>query len=351
MQDGENSPGQPLVKQAIMHGARDLRIEERPLDSACLETDQIFVQTLVTALSTGTDLGNYLGDSTYVPGAPAYPRAVGYSNVGVIRKIGSAVRRFTPGQRVFSTKPHMSSFLAREEDLLVPVPDTVSSEVASLSFLSNLGLAALRQAHYLPGENVAIVGLGVIGLCSTAVGKAVGGRVFAIANSPVRATLATRMGADFICLSDEPKLLETLNLRFGDSCVDIVILTANPWNAYKMAMDIVRRFGRVCLLGFPGRNEKLLDFNPLHPQWVYAKQLSIFGSGSGPQTDCPLEEVRFNTRRNLQYILALMNAGKLALQPLITHRLPAERMREAYELATSHAKELVTAVFDWQGME
>jgi len=46
-----------------------------------------------------------------------------------------------------------------------------------------------------------------------------------------------------------------------------------------------------------------------------------------------------------------MNAGKLALQPLITHRLPAERMREAYELATSHAKELVTAVFDWQGME
>ena len=51
----------------------------------------MYVQTEVTALSTGTDLGNYLGKSTDIPGAPDYPRAVGYSNVGIVRAVGSQV--------------------------------------------------------------------------------------------------------------------------------------------------------------------------------------------------------------------------------------------------------------------
>src|SRR5262245_2189685 len=96
------------VRQAILYGAGDLRLEERPLDAATLILDSIYVETEVSALSTGTDLGNYLGDSTYVPGAPDYPRPVGYSNVGVVRRVGSGVQRLAPGQRVFSLKPHQS---------------------------------------------------------------------------------------------------------------------------------------------------------------------------------------------------------------------------------------------------
>ena len=339
------------MKQAIMHGARELRIEDRFLDPSRLEPDQLYVQTEVTALSTGTDLGNYLGGSTYVPGAPDYPRAVGYSNVGVIKKVGSAVREFAPGQRVFSTRPHQSAYIARKSDLLVPVPAGVSSEVASLSLLTHLGLASLRQAQYLSGENVAIVGLGVIGLCTAALAKAMGAKVAAIGNSPRRMSLALEVGADFACGSDDPRLKEILREHFGEPGVDIVVLTANPWNAYRLSLEIVRRMGRVCLLGFPGRDQAPPDFNPLHPQWVYAKQLAIFGSGYAPQADCPPDELRFNTRRNLQYILDLMASGKLALQPAISHRLPAMRMREAYELAATHSKELVTAIFNWEGVE
>jgi hypothetical protein len=80
------------MKQAILYGARDLRMEEKALDIDSLTDQQVYVETEVTALSTGTDLGNYLGRSTEVPGAPDYPRAVGYSNVGVVRRVGSSVR-------------------------------------------------------------------------------------------------------------------------------------------------------------------------------------------------------------------------------------------------------------------
>ena len=122
------------MKQAILYGARDLRIEDSSLDCENLQPDQIYAETIVSALSTGTDLGNYLGDSTYVPGAPDYPRRIGYSNVAVVRRVGAAVSQPTVGQRVFSMQPHLSAYVARQSDILVTVPEAVSSEQASLAY-------------------------------------------------------------------------------------------------------------------------------------------------------------------------------------------------------------------------
>ncbi|MBU0611605.1 MAG: hypothetical protein KKI08_27250, partial [Armatimonadetes bacterium] len=174
------------MRQAILYGAGDLRLEERPLSLTGLRDDQVAIRTEVTAFSTGTDLGNYEGRSTEVPGAPDYPRAVGYSNVGHI---------VADVQRVFSMRPHLSAFIAEPGELLVPVPDGVSSEQASLAYLTQLGLAALRQARYEAGENVAIIGLGVIGLATAGLARAMGAKVAAIANSGVRAEAALRVGA------------------------------------------------------------------------------------------------------------------------------------------------------------
>src|SRR5262245_42370306 len=97
----------------MLYGAGDLRIEEKELNAGGLDADQVHVETLVSALSTGTDLGNYTGDSGYVPGAPAYPRMVGYSNVGQVVEAGPDAAGITPGARVFSLKPHQSAYIAR----------------------------------------------------------------------------------------------------------------------------------------------------------------------------------------------------------------------------------------------
>jgi hypothetical protein len=43
-----------------------------------------------------------------------------------------------------------------------------------------------------------------------------------------------------------------------------------------------------------------------------------------------------------------MAAESLRLEPIITHRLPANRMQEAYELARQHSKSLIAAIFDWR---
>lgn len=304
-----------------------------------LESGQVYVQTEVTALSTGTDLGNYLGRSTDIPGAPDYPRAVGYSNVGVVRAVGTGVDDLRIGQRVFSMKPHVSAYVARNIDMLVPVPDGVSPEQASLAYLAQLGMAAMRQAHYECGESVGVVGLGVIGLGTVAVARAMGATVVAVANSDLRANVARQVGAHEIHIAGS---------SHAPSELDLVVLTANPWSAYRLSVDMLRVGGRLSILGFPGRGELPASFNPLDPKWFYGKQLTLIGAGMSPRVNCQPSEIRFNLRRNLEYLFSLMASGTICLEPLISHRFPAERMQEAYELAKQHSKSLVAAVFDWR---
>ena len=151
------------IRKAVLYGAGDLRIETASI-SDNTGAREVLIETEVSALSTGTDLGNYLGDSTYVPGAPDYPRAVGYSNAGRVIAVGPDVTSLNPGlkpgDRVFSIRPHLSHFIADASELLVPIPDAVDPEQASLAYLTGLGLAALRQAHYETGENIVVVGSG-----------------------------------------------------------------------------------------------------------------------------------------------------------------------------------------------
>jgi len=329
----------PITK-AVLYGARDLRLETEDFSLDSLGEKQVFVETEVSALSTGTDLGNYEGRSREVPTAPDYPRWVGYSNIGVIRRCGSAVSRWKEGQRVFAPKPHQSHYVANEDELIVPVPDGVDPEVASFCYLTNLGVAGMRQLGYQAGERVTVVGLGVIGLCTVAVAQAMGARVSAIANSEFRRDLALQVGAETACLAGEGK---SAGIE-----ADLIVLTANTWDAYRESVDIARFGGRISVLGFPGRAQPEPGFNPIAMEWFYGKQLILAGSGFSPRADVPPQEISFNVRRNIELIFDYARRGKLPLERIITHRFPAGQLIDAYELALTHSKAMAAAIFDWR---
>lgn len=328
------------ITKAVLYGARDLRLETEDFSLDSLGEKQVFVETEVSALSTGTDLGNYEGRSREVPTAPDYPRWVGYSNIGVIRRCGTAVSRWQEGQRVFAPKPHQSHYVAHEDELMVPVPDGVDPEVASFCYLTNLGVAGMRQLGYQAGERVTVVGLGVIGLCTVAVAQAMGARVSAIANSEFRRDLALQVGAEIACLAGEGK---SAGIE-----ADLIVLTANTWDAYRESVDIARFGGRISVLGFPGRAQPEPGFNPIAMEWFYGKQLILAGSGFSPRADVPPQEISFNVRRNIELIFDYARRGKLPLERIITHRFPAHQLIDAYELALTHSKAMAAAIFDWR---
>ncbi|MSP13012.1 MAG: zinc-binding alcohol dehydrogenase [Chloroflexi bacterium] len=335
------------IRIAMLRGPRDLRIEEQDLDTNRLGPDEIWVETEVSALSTGTDRGNYEG-AERVPGAPDYPRWVGYSNVGMVRGVGSAVTRFQVGDRVFATKPHQSAYIGKEAEMIVKVPQGVPPEQAAFTYLYHLGFFSLRRGQFEPGESVAVVGLGILGLAAVELARTEGARVMALGNDPFRLEVARKIGAHVALPGNSPEInaqIDTLTLGTG---IDLVILAANPWPAYRTAVDVVRRNGRVAILSLPGRGEPQLDFNPLELEWFYGKALTIIAVAGQATYAFPTESPRFSIARGCEYLLSLMHDGKIQPARLITHTLPYTRMVEAYEMAYHREKSMIGVLFDWR---
>ena len=342
------------MKIAMLRGPRDLRIEEQPLDTSSLGPHEIWVETRISALKIGTDRGNYEG-AERVPGAPDYPRWVGDSNLGIVRGVGSAVTRVQVGDRIVTRQPHQSEYITTDDASMVVVPANVADEDAVFAHLYALSAHCYHKAHFKPGENVAVVGLGTLGLGAVAVGPLFGGRVVAIGNDAFRLDLARRMGAHATLLYNDPDLHAKLDAFTAGAGIDLVVLTANPWPAYRTAVEIVRPNGRVSIVSLLGRGEADLDFNPLSMQYFYIKGISLIAV-SGPAgylypnaARNPIwAEDRYAADREAAHMLALMADGRLEPKRLMTHRFRYSEMAQAYEMAYHREKAMLGVVFNWQ---
>ena len=134
----------------------------------------------------------------------------------------------------------------------------------------------------------------------------------------------------------------------GDVGIDLVILTANPWPAYQIAAETVRRGGRVTFLSLPGRGEPELNFNPLAMKWFYAKGLTLRSVATNHTYLYPNEEgTRFTLKNTAPALLQLMADGTLEPKKLITHRFPYHQMVKAYEMAFRREKSMLGVLFKW----
>lgn len=353
------------MKAAVLHKPRDLRIEDIPLETEQLKPDEVWVETQLTAFKIGTDRGNYAG-ADRVPGTPGYPRCVGDSNLGIVRGVGNAVERFQVGDRVVAVMPHQSAYVTRQTARIVKVPEGVHSEDAVFAFLYTLSGHCYRKAFFQPGENVGIVGLGLLGLGAVAYGRCIGARVFGIANSEIRIQMAKRGGIHEAALWNDPDLKGKIDAFTNGIGLDLVILAANPWSAYHTALSIVRPNGRVSIVSLLGRGEEPVDFDPLARDMFYVKGISLIAVSGPPGNPFPTSGVvhegpypypaatlddRFSENRACQYTLSLMAEGQLEPKHLITHRFHYTEMVEAYEMAVRREKSMLGVVFDWKNRE
>lgn len=337
-------------RKAILYGPGDLRIEEDALDTSNLAPDEVWVQTTISALKIGTDRGNYEG-AEQVPGAPDYPRGVGDSNFGVVRGVGSGVRHLAVGDPVISGTWHQSMYIQRVGEDPCKVPDGVDPEDAVYGNLYALSAFCFHKALFRPGETVAVVGLGTLGLGAVALGPLFGARTVALGNSDIRLRAARAMGAHEALMSNDPALDAKLDHFSDGHGIDLVILTANPWPAYRTSLEIVRRDGRVAIVSLLGRGEDSLDFNPLAMQLFYDKAVTLIAISGGDPSLYPrtneFSGMAAGTHRHRPHVLRLMAEGVLKPSKLITHRLHYTDMNEAYAMAFRRDKNMINVVFDW----
>jgi threonine dehydrogenase-like Zn-dependent dehydrogenase len=353
------------MKKIVIHAPYDVRLDDVASGTRPLGPYELRVQTELTALSPGTETRIYTGlEQERFAYRVQYPFAPGYNNVSRVIEVGDSVSEYRVGQRIFSRMPHQSESIVAEKsapdapraaspnvpasyDVIAPVADNVKSEHAVFTHLFLLGFNALHRADYRFGENVAVIGLGVVGLGAVAMAHLGGARVSAIGNNPARLEAARALGADEAWQNGDDD--QGRAKRFGgEAGIDIIIVCADTWDALKTAITLARRSTRIVVLAFPGVGQGAADFDPFAPADFYNRNLSYISAGWMASDDYPPEYQRFTVKRVYRYVLDRMASGALDLSPVPTHRFPIAQIREAFDLVISKDKSAIGIVLDWK---
>ncbi|HXY49705.1 MAG TPA: L-threonine 3-dehydrogenase [Terriglobales bacterium] len=195
------------------------------------------------------------------------------------------------------------------------------------SILDPLGNAVHTVlAGEIAAKTVAITGCGPIGLFAIAVARAAGAaQVFAIEVNDHRRQVAEKMQADLVLDPRKDDVRRTVAERTGGLGVDVVLEMAGHPSAIRTAFDIVRRGGRISLLGLTNK-PIALNFS----EDIIFKGLTVQG---------------INGRRMYQtwyQMTALLKAGKLDLHPVITDRIAMQDFPKAMQrLKTGEASKIL----------
>lgn len=326
------------MKAAVWHGRRDIRIEQFP-DPPPPGKNEIRIMVDWCGIC-GTDLEEYVNGPLYIPvehpdeltGRKA-PMVIGHELVGTVAEIGSSVAEFRVGDRVapdtllfcgncwycsrhlvhlcrklailgLMTDGGCAEYVNAPTYMCFKLPASMPSETGAIAEPAAVAVRAVRTGGVKPGDTVAIVGGGTIGLLCLQVAHLAGAaKLFVIEPHENRRRLATAMGAH-----------ETINPKLVDPRVAVMDLTGglgadvvlecggNP-TTMSLAPTLARPQGTVVITGL--HNEPVgVNLFP-----VVCREVIIKGSFSH------IYDIDFAEA------VALLGAGKIIADPLITARI------------------------------
>lgn len=331
----------------VLEGPGQLVFQQEDLDLAGLQPGQVAAETLYSAISPGTEMAAYRGDPPLRP-MKVYPRVVGYCNLARVKAVAPAVEQYQPGDLILTRQSHRSAFITTQDQIILKVPPQADLALASTTYLFHLGYNALQRGDYQPGHFLGLVGLGTLGLAALAVAKAFGAACLCFSDQQSSRQAALEMGAAAALAKDPEQAAELIAQKTAGVGLDLVISTSNTWSDWRLALELPRKGGKICVLGFPGRGQPQPDFNPLDSRYFYDKQLSLIACGITPDLEAPLWDLRFTLKRNCQTLLGLIISGALPAQRLISQVVQWQGIEEVYNRLAQREPGLLTCVLQWQ---
>jgi S-(hydroxymethyl)glutathione dehydrogenase/alcohol dehydrogenase len=295
------------------------------------------------------------------------PSVIGHEGAGVVEEVGPGVRRVAPGDHVIVSwvatcnrcffclhgQPQLcQSGIAAfgnmddgttrlrlngeviyhglnaatfaettilRDTAVVPIPKDIPFNVAALvgcAVTTGVG-AAIHTAHVQPGERVAVIGCGGVGL-SVIQGCRLAGAatIIAIDKVPARREAAKSFGATHALEAGDGVTSEVQALTDGIG-PDVVFEVVGHPALQRQAHEMTRAGGRTILVGVPGMDAELC-VNSFFMTIGEKQVRGCFYGSARPDRDFP-------------WILELYRAGRLDLDRLVTQTLPLERINEAFD--------------------
>jgi len=265
-------------------------------------------------------------------------QAIGYSCAGTVVEAGPGAERFRAGDRVACAGAGYANHAAYNtvpENLVAPVPGTVSFEEAAFGTLGAIALQGVRRCAPGLGDRVAVLGLGLLGQLTCQLLRANGAVVIGADLRADRVRRARAGGLAQAFATGEVDFAQGVLGHTAGRGADAVIVTAaaSDPGLLNTACEACRRKGRLVLVGdVPIRIAR---------DRIYAKELDLLISTSyGPGRydpeyeeaghDYPFAYVRWTENRNLEEVLRLIADGALDVRGLIDARYSVEDAPVAY---------------------
>ncbi|HEU4948085.1 MAG TPA: NAD(P)-dependent alcohol dehydrogenase [Kribbella sp.] len=334
------TPGKTM-RAAVLRGAQDLVIEERPTPSA--GPDEVLVKVSSVGIC-GSDvhyfehgrIGEFVVKSPMVPGHEAAGQIVAVGDGVATDRVGSRVA-LEPGvgcrrcgycrggrynlcrdMRFFGTPPidgALREYVVVPADHAYAVPDGMSDDAAALVEPLSVGIWAHRTARLGAGSSVLIAGAGPIGLLVTQVAAALGTTEIIVSDvEPGRLELAGSFGATTLLDATEPT---------GDLAVDAFIDCSGAPAALKAGVPAVKPGGAVVLVGM-GADEVTLPLSLLQ-----RREINVVGT--------------FRYANTWPTGIALAARGLVNLDGLVTGHVDLDHVRDALrpDPSAGHVKLIV----------
>ncbi len=313
--------------------------------------DQVLIETVYTLVSAGTERSVLRGD----PNSAAdrgFPRVEGYSAVGYVKEIGSKIKSFKVGDRVFVEYGGHRSIIVKGVNNIYKIPDKVSFEDAVFTKVAGFPLAAIRRARLEIGEAIVVVGLGMLGLFGVQFAKFAGGLpIIAVGNRDIRREKALQLGADYVFSPDEPdltkkinELTETITSIKGAS---VIIETSGSEDALINALEYSAKRGRVMLSGCNRVATKPLDlYNCIHVKGVQI--VGVHGQTRYPSNSAP---GNWTVKRDHITVLRMIENGRLNTKSILSEFDDPRNCADVYNRLLNDRDFPLGVVLDWRKLK
>jgi L-iditol 2-dehydrogenase len=341
------------MQAAVLHGREDVRIENVPVPRA--EAGEIIVR-VGAALTCGTDLKVFRRG--YHARMIVPPALFGHEMAGTVVEAGEGVEEFVPGGRVvaLNSAPCGQCYFCERgqenlcDDLLfnngayaefiriperivakntLAVPDHVPLEHAALTEPLACAVHGFMDCGPRPGDTVAVIGGGPLGLMILHVAALAGYEVIALVRHDGQVEAAKQLGAAHVVQSTSIRkaIAETRALTPKNRGVDIAIEAVGVPEAWQEAVELVRKGGTVNFFGGCAANTHVtLDTNRIH------------------YSDITLRATFHHTPAICRKALDLISGGRFQAGAFITGHAHLYELNRVFEKLMNRSSEIKTAI-------
>jgi len=305
--------------------------------------DDVVVRVTHSWISNGTE-GSYLrgeriaGDTPYRAGDPwPFPIVSGYQKIGVVEWIGANISDLRIGEMVFVAFGKIDGMFeprggqvspsVSPRDQIWKLPPGVDPLAFSGLVLAQVGYNAGMRGAIKVGAGAVIIGDGLVGQWTAQTLSRRGAHVVMVgkhedrlakfSNGPLRQTLNAQK-CDWV---QEVK-------KIFPHGVQISVDTVGSVKVIDELFTVMKRGGHLVSAGFYGMEDRVA-LQPLR-----YRELS-------------LELVSGWVKERMDETIAMIAAGNLETLPLITHRFPASRAAEAWQLIESKREPVLGVILEW----